>query len=194
MTQVLASHRSSLRSHPRNDAADRRRPAARHVLKDALRRRNPRVVGARVARRQAPLREHRDPIGASYVHDRAMSTRAARPRRPSAAAGALPPRRLYLATAMTGTHSSRGAERVQVLASLLSGPGACSLEVACVDGMVSYHLAKAGAQATGLASPTHCSMTASGTPAGASFKPTRPTCPSLPRSSTSSARSTPSST
>jgi SAM-dependent methyltransferase len=44
----------------------------------------------------------------------------------------------------------RGAERVRALAPLLGGPGASSLEIACADGMVSYHLAKAGAQATAL--------------------------------------------
>jgi SAM-dependent methyltransferase len=44
----------------------------------------------------------------------------------------------------------RGAQRARVLAPMLKGPGASSLEIACADGMVSRHLAKAGAQATAL--------------------------------------------
>ena len=44
----------------------------------------------------------------------------------------------------------RGAERIRVLAPQLKAPGARTLELACADGMVSYHLARAGAQATAL--------------------------------------------
>jgi SAM-dependent methyltransferase len=44
----------------------------------------------------------------------------------------------------------RGAERFRVLSRLLSGRGTRTLEIACADGMVSYHLAGAGARATAL--------------------------------------------
>lgn len=42
----------------------------------------------------------------------------------------------------------RGAERVRVLRPLLKRPGMSVLEIACGDGMVSYHVAKGGAEAT----------------------------------------------
>ena len=44
----------------------------------------------------------------------------------------------------------RGAERSRVLGPLLDRPRASTLEIACADGMVSRHLAKAGARATAL--------------------------------------------
>jgi SAM-dependent methyltransferase len=42
----------------------------------------------------------------------------------------------------------RGVERVRSLRPLLKGPGVSTLEIACGDGMVSYQLARAGADAT----------------------------------------------
>jgi SAM-dependent methyltransferase len=140
----------ALRSHPRTGAADPRRPAARHVLKEALRRRIP--VGLTPVLLEGKRRY------ASVLTRSARRAFTTAQRAPEwLDPGVLPQLQERYRRAVSSCYGydrdsleRRGAERVRVLAPLLSGPGARSLEVACADGMVSSQLAKAGAQATAL--------------------------------------------
>ena len=195
MTQVLASRRSSLCARIPHW---RRRPTLVHGAtrtEGGDQAPDPRGVGARGTRGQAPLRERADPNRPPRVRDRATGTRVARPRRASAASRSAIAALSHLAMATTETHSSAvGQSGSGALAPLLGGPGASSLEIACADGWSAITWPRPVRRPPLSTCPTRCSTTAPATPACASSKGTRPKCPSRTQRSTWCVPSTPSST
>ena len=125
------------------------RPAARDVVKEAIRRRIP-----------VPLAPILQQGKRRYAGVRARAARRAfesAERSPAWLDAELLPR-LHERYPRCGygygydphALARRGAERARVLGRLLKQPGMSTLELACADGMVSYELATAGARATAL--------------------------------------------
>ena len=123
-------------------ATDRR--AARDVLKDAIKRRVPPDLlhGGRrryAAFRAGPARRAFATAGAAPQWLDSHQLDRLQERYPDAGG----PRYDYDAASL----DRRGAERMHALRPSLRGTGDNTLELACGDGMVSYHLARAGARA-----------------------------------------------